>query len=155
VSPGTRELESRRKVQQTPNLENAHPELKNLLQVFPVSCYHRMAPFHPSFFLPCLQHLTRSLLFSLQLKSLSVFVNSHPVSHAHSVLAFSTFHSPAWQKMLLKLKLLLTLITPTPSQKPALPSLCLRIQVNPSSLCIFSPTALCSSRFHTSFSTPI
>lgn len=38
--------------------------------------------------------------------------------------------------MLPKLKLLLTLNTPTPSQIPALPSLSLRLQVNPSSPCV-------------------
>lgn len=74
----------------------------------------------PLFFLPHLQHLTMSSFNSLQMKFLSVFVNSHVVFHAHPMLCFSTCHTLAWQKLLLKLNVHLTLITATLSQ--AIPS---------------------------------
>lgn len=51
----TRELESRRKIWQTPNIENAQPELKKLLWMFPPGTFPAF-PFLP----PCLQHLAKS-----------------------------------------------------------------------------------------------
>ena len=140
MSPGTREVENRRKVRQTPNLENAQPELKKLLQWF-------------QWDVPTDWHLS-SLLFppSLSPASNQVFGFSPCSWNLCPYLSISTLspmHIPcllsalARQKTPLKLKLLLTLITPTPSQIPALPSLPPCTQVNPFS-CMPSSTALCS-----------
>lgn len=98
------------------------------------------------FLCPYLQHLPKSFAF-LPAAEIPVCICQQPPCLPYTFHAcFQPCHTLAWQNKLQKLKQLLTLIPPTPSQIPALPSLPLRIQVNPFSPCISSPNALWSSQ---------